>query len=79
MDPLRQQKMQNIICKTWPTSQINDKDEYLLSNAMYQKVLLYYELLKPEFATRQEAVIFHHDNALPHVVRPFKNYLENSG
>lgn len=31
-----------------------------------------------EFATRHEAIIFHHDNARPHVARPVKNYLENN-
>ena len=34
---------------------------------------------RPEYATRHEAIIFHHDNARPHVVIPVKNYLENSG
>ena len=34
---------------------------------------------RPEYATRQEAIIFHHDNARPHVAVPVKNYLENSG
>ena len=33
----------------------------------------------PEFATRHEAIIFHHDYARPHVAIPVKNYLENSG
>ena len=33
----------------------------------------------PEYATRREAIIFHHDNARPHVAIPVKNYLENSG
>ena len=33
----------------------------------------------PEYATRHEAIIFHHDNARPHVAIPVKNYLENSG
>ena len=32
-----------------------------------------------EYATRHEAIIFHHDNAWPHVAIPVKNYLENSG
>lgn len=32
-----------------------------------------------EYATRHEAIIFHHDNARPHVAIPVKNYLENSG
>ena len=32
---------------------------------------------RPVYATRHEAIIFHHDNARPHV--PVKNYLENSG
>ena len=32
-----------------------------------------------EYATRHEAVIFHHDNARPHVAILVKNYLENSG
>ena len=34
---------------------------------------------RPEYATRHEAIIFHHDNARPHVDIPVKNYLENSG
>ena len=34
---------------------------------------------RPEYATRHEAIIFHHDNARPHVAIPIKNYLENSG
>ena len=34
---------------------------------------------RPEYATRHEAIIFHHDNARPHVAQPVKNYLENSG
>lgn len=28
MDPLRQPEKQKIICETWPSSQINSKDEY---------------------------------------------------
>ena len=31
---------------------------------------------RPEYATRHEAIIFHHDNARPHVAIPIKNYLE---
>ena len=34
---------------------------------------------RPEYAIRHEAIIFHHDNARPHVAVPVKNYLENSG
>lgn len=34
---------------------------------------------RPEYTTRHESVIFHHDNARPHVAIPVKNYLENSG
>ena len=34
---------------------------------------------RPEYATRHEAIIFHHDNAQPHVAILVKNYLENSG
>ena len=34
---------------------------------------------RPEYATRHEAIIFHRDNARPHVAIPVKNYLENSG
>ena len=34
---------------------------------------------RPEYATRHEAIIFHHYNARPHVAIPVKNYLENSG
>ena len=34
---------------------------------------------RPEYATRHETIIFHHDNARPHVAIPVKNYLENSG
>ena len=32
-----------------------------------------------EYVTRHEAIIFHHDNARPHVAIPVKKYLENSG
>ena len=34
---------------------------------------------RPGYATRNKAIIFHHDNARPHVAIPVKNYLENSG
>ena len=34
---------------------------------------------RPEYATRHGALIFHLDNARPHVAIPVKNYLENSG
>ena len=34
---------------------------------------------RPEYATRHESVILHHDNARPHVAIPVKNYLESSG
>ena len=34
---------------------------------------------RPEYATRHKAIIFHQDNARPHVAIPVKNYLENSG
>ena len=34
---------------------------------------------RPEYATRHEAIIFHHDNARAHVAIPVKNYLENIG
>ena len=34
---------------------------------------------RPEYATRHEAIIFHHDNARPHVAIPVKDYLENIG
>ena len=34
---------------------------------------------RPGYATRHEAIIFHHDNTRPHVAIPVKNYLENSG
>ena len=34
---------------------------------------------RPEYATRHEAIIFHHDNARPHLAIPVKNYLKNSG
>ena len=34
---------------------------------------------RPEYTTRHEAIICHHDNARPHVAIPIKNYLENSG
>ena len=34
---------------------------------------------RPEYAARHEAIIFHHDNARPHVAIPVENYLENSG
>ena len=33
----------------------------------------------PEYATKHEAIIFHHDNARPHVAIPVTNYLEHSG
>ena len=34
---------------------------------------------RPEYTTRHKAIIFHHDNARPHVTIPVKNYLKNSG
>ena len=34
---------------------------------------------RPGYSTRYEAIIFHNDNARPHVAIPVKNYLENSG
>ena len=34
---------------------------------------------RPEWATRHEQLICHHDNARPHVAVPLKNYLENAG
>ena len=34
---------------------------------------------RPEYATRHEEIIFHHDNSRPHVAIQVKNYLENSG
>ena len=34
---------------------------------------------RPEYATRHEAIIFHHDNARPHVAILVKKYLENRG
>ena len=34
---------------------------------------------RPEYATRHEAIIFHHDNTRPHIAIPVMNYLENSG
>ena len=34
---------------------------------------------RPEYATRQETIIFYHDNARPHVAIPVKKYVENSG
>ena len=34
---------------------------------------------RPEYATRRETIIFHHDNARPHVAILVKNYLEKSG
>ena len=34
---------------------------------------------RPEYTTRHEAIIFHHDNARPHVPVPVKNYFENNG
>ena len=33
----------------------------------------------PEYATRREVIIFHHDNARPHVAISVKKNLENSG
>ena len=35
--------------------------------------------IRPEYATRHEAIVFHHDDARPHVAIPVKNYLENRG
>ena len=32
---------------------------------------------RPEYTTRHEAIIFHHDNARSHVAIQVKNYLEN--
>ena len=34
---------------------------------------------RPEYATRHGVIIFHYDNARPHVAIPVENYLENSG
>ena len=34
---------------------------------------------RPEYVTRHEAIIFHHDNVRPHVAIPVKNYLKNNG
>jgi len=34
---------------------------------------------RPEYATRQDAIIFQHDNDRLHVAIPVKNYLKNSG
>ena len=34
---------------------------------------------RPEYATRLEAIIFHHDNARLHFAISVKNYLKNSG
>lgn len=34
---------------------------------------------RPEYANRHEVVILQHDNARPHIARPVKTYLENSG
>lgn len=34
---------------------------------------------RPEWETRHEGLIFHHDNARPHIEKSVKNYLENSG
>ena len=34
---------------------------------------------RSEYATRHKAIIFHHDNARPHVDILVKKYLENSG
>ena len=34
---------------------------------------------RPEYSTRHEAIIFHHDNVRRHGAILFKNYLENSG
>lgn len=33
----------------------------------------------PEFATKYESIILHHEYARPHVARPVKSNLENSG
>lgn len=35
-------------------------------------------LKRPEFLTRHETVMFHHDNARPHVARPVKSYVRNN-
>ena len=63
MDPIRQLQEQKIICESRSTSQINGKAEYPWR----------------EYATRHEAITFHHDNARHHVAIPVQNYLENSG
>lgn len=34
---------------------------------------------RPEFATRDETIIFYYDKARPLVAKPFKNDLKNSG
>ena len=68
MDALRQPQAQKIICETRPTSQL----QFIrLKRTIAEK--------RPEYATRHEAIILHHDNTRPHVAIPVKNYLENSG
>ena len=47
-----------------------------MPNIHFPKVML---CISWEYATRHVAIIFHHDNARPHVAIPVKNYLENSG
>ena len=34
---------------------------------------------RPEYATRHDCIIFQHDNARPHVAKPVKKYLDNTG
>ena len=86
MDPLRQPQAQKIICETRPTSQINGKAKKTgetINGERYRTQLIYFKRAiaekRPEYATRHEAIIFHHDNARPHVAIPVKNYLKNSG
>ena len=69
------------MCGTRPTSQINGKAEYLWreGNALYLMGSEGCAEKRPEYATRHEAIIFHHDNARPHVAIPVKNYMEKSG
>ena len=85
-------KCKKIICETWSTYQPTAKPNILYVKAMLciwccqrDFAVLLFKLKRaivekcPEFSTRHKAIIFYHDNALFHVARLVRNYLENSG
>ena len=51
---------------------------YLYTSGKCNKKL-HFLIRRTKYATRDEAIIFHHDYARPHVAIPVKNYLKISG